>query len=66
MQRYLFITEYDVCPMTKGPFKSEGGRTKAARRYKKGHGDRDGIFVLNVYPNGRVETYAYSGRFFEK
>ena len=61
---YLFITEGDVDPCLKGPYRSQKTRDAAARRHRKGDPEmKDGIFKLNISEKF-VEAAAYAGGFF--
>lgn len=65
MKLYLFITECDVDPHIEGPFADNDAREEAAKRHKRGHGDSDGIFMLNIAEDGTPSTCSYSGGFFD-
>ena len=62
---YLLHVVGDVEPELKGPYLTEFGMEKAARRLKEKVGDTDGIFWL-FQEGSRVDTGAFPGGFFEK
>lgn len=62
---YLFVTWGDVEPEVIGPFPSEDARNDKAKEIRQEEGDENGIFMLDIV-DGKPETYAYSGGFFEE
>jgi len=64
MTRYLLVVAGDIEPELKGPYKTEAGRDTAALAHKRAHGDRDGLFMLDITAQGRPRVASYSGAFF--
>jgi len=60
-QYYLIIVEGDIEPLLLGPYADEKARDESAQKYKKEHGDEDGIFWLDIPEGGyRPVVGAYS------
>jgi hypothetical protein len=72
---YLLVIHGDVEPELRGPYKSEAGRDRAAKRHRLTDPEKeDGLFPLDVpdtFPemvakNGnKPEISTYSGAFFD-
>jgi len=65
VQWFVLHVVGDIEPELKGPFLTEFGMEKAARRLKEEVGDEDGIYWL-VRNGFRLDTGSWSGGFFMK
>jgi hypothetical protein len=65
IQWFILHVVGDVEPELKGPYLTEYGMEKAARRLKEQVGDEDGIYWL-VQNKRRLDTGSWSGGFFMK
>ena len=54
----------DIEPALHGPFARAGGRDRHARELRAKHGDRNGIYPLDVSAKGFPDVGAYAGGFF--
>jgi hypothetical protein len=61
---YLLVVVGDLEPFTIGPFKTEWGRDRRARRERDERGDEDGIYALDIGPGGQPYVRAYANYFF--
>jgi hypothetical protein len=67
MKWFVLVVEDDIEPEVQGPFDTEVDRDNWAFRYRKERDPHkeDGIYALNVLPDGQPRTFAYPARFFE-
>jgi len=56
---YSVVIEGDVEPAILDEYVNDEQRVKAARKYRKQHGDEDGLFRLNIDENGDPELESF-------
>ena len=61
-RRYLLSIAGDVEPQLSEPLATDRERVEAAQDYRRAHGDEDGLYRLDVQPDGRVSVDTFSGR----
>ena len=55
MKLFLVVIYGDVEPSVLDEYSSDDQRVRAARNYRKRHGDRDGLYRLNIDKRGTPE-----------
>ena len=65
-RHYVLMVVDDIEPELHGPFAGAKGRDSHARKLKVKHGDRNGIYPLDVSAKGLPDVGAYAGGFFMK
>lgn len=60
MRYYLLIIHGDVEPEVRGPFKSDAGAVRAARKHRRKYGDEDGLYAVQARNKPRIEAYCSS------
>ena len=55
--KYLLIMEGDIEPMIRGPFKTDALRMKAARKWRRDHGNEDGLYPMAVLGFVSIDTF---------
>lgn len=63
LTHYLLIISDDVYPLPlKGPYKTDAHRIRAARRWRAGHGDRDGLYRVTLNGARVIEIDPFLGK----
>lgn len=65
MKYYVLLIWGDIEPELYGPYGTAGERDNQAWTLRTEHGDKHGIYSLDVSDTGEPSVEAYSGGFFE-